>query len=194
MLSLYGSLTTSGYIGLRSIRFLSSARLNNGKGQYLDYNRRTPQRLHINNPPRLGAGNTDWRSGRAVGFRNNIAATQLRKNAKKTPKVFRSPGGAAGRVGSGRAGSGRVGSGRVGSRYLPFRGSKVDRSKWPPAMGIGAQNCARKCSGPCPVKTWRISPLASLPVLPSAALRAARRCAPLRQSDYERPPESTRAH
>ena len=36
----------------------------------------------INNPPRLGAGNTDWRSGRASGFRINIAATQLRKNAK----------------------------------------------------------------------------------------------------------------
>ena len=61
--------------------------------------------ISINNPPRLGAGNTDWRSGRAGGSRINIAATQLRKNAKKDTKSVPISGRCCwpGRVGSGRA-------------------------------------------------------------------------------------------
>ena len=76
--------------------------------------------MNINNPPRLGAGNTDWRIRRAGGFGNNIAATQLQKNTKKTLKVFRSPRGAAGRAGS--AGPGRAGPGRPDRAIYHFEG------------------------------------------------------------------------
>ena len=105
-------------------------------------------RLYLNNPPRLGAGNTDWRSGRAVGFRNNIAATQLRKNAKKTPKVFRSPGGAAGRVGPGRVGSGRVGPGRANRAFEdPNWSTQNGRLLW----GSVLKNVRKIAAEPVPI-------------------------------------------